>query len=99
MEELVKPTSKDKISIHKQAEQRKEEKLIGRIRPKRGHILFEINLMEKSITKAKFEKQTITLEQAKDKHKTPGKKIMINPNCVYISALNEKNAFKKLQKK
>ena len=40
----LKEISKDKIVLEKQAEQQKETKLIGKIRPKKGHTLFEVNL-------------------------------------------------------
>ena len=96
--DLVSRVKKDKIVLEKQAEQQKEEKLIGKISPERGHTLFEINESTKEIKKAVFESQTITFEQAKSKFLTPSKKVLINKGCVYISALNEKNAIKKLNK-
>ena len=96
--DLVSQVKKDKIVLEKQAEQQKEEKLIGKISPKRGHTLFEINESTKEIKKAVFESQTITFEQAKSKFLTPSKKVLINKGCVYIPALNKRNAIKKFNK-
>jgi len=94
----LKEISKDKIVLEKQAEQQKETKLIGKIRPKKGHTLFEVNEYTGEIKKAVFESQTISFEQAKSKFLTPKKKVLVNKNCIYISALNVKNLIKKLKK-
>lgn len=90
----IQPRDKDKIVLSKQAEQQKEVKLIGRIRPRKGHTLFEVNRFTGEIKKAKFESQTITLEQAKNKNLCPSKKVLINKDCVYISSLNTNNVKK-----
>jgi len=93
----LKEISKDKIVLEKQAEQQKETKLIGKIQPKKGRTLFEVNLDNWEINKAVFESQTISFEQAKSKFLTPTKKVLVNKNCIYISALNVKNLIKKLK--
>ena len=93
----LKEISKDKIVLEKQSEQQKETKLIGKIHPKKGHTLFEINLDTGVIKKAVFESQTISFEQAKSKFLTPTKKVLVNKDCIYISSLNVKNLIKKLK--
>jgi hypothetical protein len=87
----IQPLSQDKIVIEKQAEQEKQNKLVGRIIPKKGHIIFEVNLKNGDVNEAEFEK-LLLLEEIK----RPKKKIQVNKDCIYVSALNLKNLKKKL---
>jgi len=56
--DLVSQVKKDKIVLEKQAEQQKEEKLIGKISPKRGHTY--LRLMN---PRRKLKKQYLNLKQ------------------------------------
>lgn len=72
-------------------------KLAGRIRPKKNHILFEINLEEGTIERAQFEKmEDFILGRGKETIKK--KEVIMKKGCLYVSALNEKNAIKKLNR-
>jgi len=70
-----------------------EFKLIGQLRPKRGHTVWEINIEARTICEAEFEKQDIDFH-AISSGQTIRKRILRKPGCVYISALNKKNAWK-----
>lgn len=87
--------TKDKVVIVGQREMKKEVKLHGTVRPHKGHKLFELNLKTKEVKEAEFEQLDYDVKQ-----KTSGKrkKVLMKESCIYISALNEKNALKKLFK-
>jgi len=84
--------SKDKVVIVSQAEQKKISRFNGSIKIHKGHTLFEINLEEKSIVAAEFESKDYVVDGRNSL------KVLEKKNCVYIPALNEKNALKKLIK-
>lgn len=84
---------KDKISIYKQQEQKKELKLYARLLPNRGHILYEINTKNLDIQEASFNKTDIHFTKLNVK-----KSVIMKEDCFYISALNKKNAMKKYNK-
>jgi hypothetical protein len=91
---------KDEVSIVKEAKKDIQKILIGSIKPKKNHILFEINVKEKTIEFAKFDKTpTINyLDIMQDKHLAKKNKVTKKENCIYISALNNKNALKILKR-
>jgi|GEM_PF-2617850 len=73
----------------------KTEKLIHSIRPHKGHTLFEINPVTGKCVPAVFESidTTFPLNKAAAKIKIGvRKKVIAKPDCLYISALNKKNA-------
>lgn len=61
-----------------------------------GHTTFEINYELKTIEKVCFDNpEAIKFEDAKQSiKKAAPKKITVKKNCIYISALNKKNAIK-----
>lgn len=65
------------------------QRLIDSVVPYRGHTLFEINCTTGQINKAEFEEINANFSGE------VRKKIIINPNCLYISCLNKKSAKKK----
>lgn len=83
---------KDKVVNVKQAEHPKEIKWsIQKIH--KGHTLFEINLANYSINPASYEDVTANIVTGGVK-----RKVIQKPNCIYVSALNQKNALIKFQK-
>jgi len=88
----------EKIEIVNQKEVQKQEVLIGRIKPKRGHTLFEYNKLTKEIKKASFDSIDISFEKAMEKDISANKKVTINSDCLYITALNENNVRKILKR-
>tara|TARA_R110000803_G_scaffold192272_1_gene255076 strand:- start:1686 stop:2006 length:321 start_codon:yes stop_codon:yes gene_type:complete len=85
-------------SVKKQKEQR-QTSVIGRIKPNKGHILFEVDLKERTISVAEFKKCNISWIDAVNRDYSKYKKVVSNKNCIYISALNTKNVKKKLTDK
>ena len=66
------------------------QKLIASVSPYKGHTLFEINCTTGTITPAKYKEVNASFQTGAVK-----KKIIVNPNCLYISCLNKKSAAKK----
>ena len=103
----VQPLDQDKVTIVKQAQQLKQT-LVGRIRPHKGHTLFEVNLKTGVVKEAevrcdvqvKYNNPTMKAGRAvKCNSKTKiTNRVDVNPHCIYVSALNVKNLMKKLIK-
>lgn len=90
--------NKDKIELVTSSEVAKHDKeYIGTIHPHKGHRLFEINLKNETIDDAKYEEVPFVFSEDVEKQKKR-KKLIINEDCIYISALNKKNAVKHLVK-
>lgn len=87
-------TKKDKIEISVQQKQQIEREFIGSLKPKNGHIVFEINVKTGKIIPAVFDDLGIIKFTGEAFKKT----ITINKDCVYISAMNKTNALKKFRK-
>ena len=86
----------DKLEVSAQKPILKGEKLIGKIRPQRGHTTFEINIVTGEVLEAQYSAITVELKEIKSNElSVKKKKIITNENCVYISALNKDNAKKK----
>src|SRR5690349_9258703 len=65
------------------------KRMVMQTTPFKGHTLFEINCTTNEIYPAKFEETTAEITGKVHR------KIIINENCLYISCLNKKSAFKK----
>jgi len=65
------------------------EKLVGRLKPHRGHTVFEFNTKTGKLVKAEFEEPDLSKPKQ-------NKKIMVQKDCLYIAALNLKNAARKV---
>jgi len=89
---------KESIENLKPVEQKKQLQLIKKFKPQKGHTLFEINKVTGKVVKAEFEiEKEIHFDKAKKALvPSPNKKVIMRENCIYISALNIKNCFKKL---
>jgi len=91
---------KDKVEIVNQAEKKYELKKLGTITPQRGHVLFQINTQTGDIELAEYEKVDALLPTRINKADAGiVKKVLIKTGCVYVSALNKKNAIKKFNKR
>ena len=86
--------SSNSVKETRSIEQRKDEKHLGSISPKRGHTLFEINLKTKEIVPATFEEKEYRVDGANRNRRT----VVVKDDCTYISALNHHNAIRKLLK-
>lgn len=92
--EEIKEKHKDAVVQVRQAEQEKQSRHLGSIKPKRGHTLFEINLKTKEIVPATFEEKEYRVDGKNSNRRT----VVVKDDCTYISALNKNNAIKKLLK-
>jgi hypothetical protein len=77
-------------------EQKKEDKKVTTIKPHRGHTLFEWHIAENKLVKATFEKTDVDYLAVINKHNVARRKVIMKSGCIYVSALNEKNAMRKL---
>jgi hypothetical protein len=82
----------DKISEEIVKPIKKELKLIGTLRPQKGHKCFEINTITNEISEATFFEDYVSMFSSSYERK---KKLKVKEDCVYITALNQKNALKK----
>ena len=74
-----------------------ELKKIGMLTPHKGHTVYEFNYVTKELSPALFEKQDAILNP--ETMEVTGKRtILTNPKSIYFSALNIKNAEKKIRK-
>ena len=87
--------SPDKIENVRQVSIEKKTVLIGTLKPKKGHKMFEVNMKFKTITEATYDDPpAVKFSDAQIGVKSASKKITVNQDCVYISALNKKNVIK-----
>ena len=89
----------DKIENVKQTKVETQKVLIGRIKPNRGHSLFEYNTITKKITLSNFDKPAeVSYIDALKGNISVNKSVTTKENCIYISALNKKNVIKILRR-
>lgn len=97
---LEKDKIEDKVEIVKQTQAESQRVLVGRLKPERNHTLFEFNIDKKEVRKAEFKKEIeINFEDAQKGDISTSKQVDIKDGCFYVSALNEKNAWKKLKQR
>jgi mRNA-degrading endonuclease YafQ of YafQ-DinJ toxin-antitoxin module len=91
---------KDEVKIQAKKQQQKESQLdlIGRIKPKRGQFIFEINVITKEVVQAQFVNTTVNYVHALKGDFSGCNEVLIKEGFVYIAALNEANALKKFEK-
>lgn len=79
--------------------EKKELKFLGSFRRKRGLRVFEYNLKKDTLKEAEMEEIASLDFKSNKKHALSKKgKIFLNKDCVYIQALNFKNAWRKINK-
>lgn len=76
-----------------------ELKHVGTLKPKKGHRVFEVNISTLEINEAAYDEKTDFVLGNDKMKKSKRKKLVMNKDCVYVSALNAKNAIKKINKK
>lgn len=82
-----------KTELNVKKKQEIEYLLEGTIKPKKSHTIFEIDRLTGKAIRAQYKVDTVILgtnEKGKEK-------LIINPNCIYIPALNVENAEKKFK--
>jgi len=97
--DFEKEQHKDKIEITKQQQAEIQKIFDSRIIPHENHTLFEVDLKTNEIRLAEFDKKPeIKWEDAVKGFISAKKTVTKKENCIYISALNEKNAKKILKR-
>lgn len=94
----LKKEEKDRIHITQQQEKETRVQFLKRITPHENHTLWEINLDTLKIKKAEFNMQQayrLDWNWQKGKNLSAKRSLVVNKNCVYISSLSKKTAFKK----
>ena len=72
--------------------------MIGSLKPQKGHTCFQLNLSNGKITIAEFENIDADFIKAAKGDFSKKKKLVIEPNCIYATALNLENVKKKFTK-
>ena len=87
---------KAKVEITQQKDQEYQLVYQSTIIPHSGHILYEINTQTLEILKAKYHKKDYVFRSKwkKGDRDAVNSEVIINEGMVYVSALNEENAFK-----
>lgn len=90
-------TPKFELNPEEGQEQEKKLRRVGQLKPHRGHTIFKYNKKTNKLEKAKFEEDD---ERFPTELNQKGKRkiIMAEEDCIYVSALNVKNAVKRLAK-
>jgi len=70
----------------------------GSKRLHKGQILWEFHRDTRSIEKVKYEETQVDMNINTDQLKVKRHKLIIDDNCVYVIAINKKNATRKLKK-
>jgi hypothetical protein len=89
------PAKEEQIEIVSQKEVQKQLKHLGSIRLQRGHTLWEVNMKTGMITPATYETQAADFKAAAKGIQGVRRKLISKEGCMYIPALNKKNAAKK----
>jgi hypothetical protein len=102
MKELFKDFKDNEIKyeVKAQQDQRKEIKLVASDRKIPGLTLWEYNQNTGKLQKAKFKTdETLELKSlsVNPEQLRKSNKVIINENCIYFQALNERSARKKLK--
>lgn len=86
-------SSKNNIELNVKDRKKVEHSFLGNIPVKTGHFLWEINEETGEIKKAEYKRTVVVFGGGKHPEE-----LIVRPDCVYIPALNKKNAIKKYLK-
>lgn len=89
----------DQVQDVRQKEVKKQLAFIGRKVPGDGHKCYELNLETLIMSEIEPIKTDANFNEAKKGKLSGSRKINIKENCIYVTALNEKNAIKKFNKR
>lgn len=93
---------REEVAEEDQVQVKKKANLLGRMQVHPGQKLYQLNLITNKIEEPQFKEAE--LEQSKHPftgkvQMVPVRKLIIKENCIYVSALNEKNARRKFDAK
>lgn len=91
---------KDNVKFEKPAISDKKLMLVNKQRMKKNHTLYEFNFKENTITPVKYHDGDVAdFTKAIKGESLSKKRVVQQPNCVYVPALNVKNAIKHIHNK
>lgn len=94
------PIEPDRVKIVNEKQQEVKLEYLGSVRPKKGHTLFKVNTYTGEISEAEYSIEPLSLKRplTKQELKNPPvkKKVLIEKDYIYMSALNKKNVIRKL---
>lgn len=82
------------LTIKKQVKVEPDYLLEGQILPKKGQLVYEINIATLEVGEAEYERATVALFAAE----IPARKLIMKPGYLYIPAINKANALRKFKK-
>jgi len=85
----------NKVELNVKKKQEIEHVLEGNITPKKGHFVWELNEESGEVKKASYKADTVAFNANAE---VRSEKLVKNPTCIYIPALNKKNAIAKYLK-
>ena len=88
------PKTLHEVVITQKKQQEVELQYTGSIKPHRNHKVWEINLITFEVKEAEYIQEKQIFFGSNLEH-LPPRKIIMNPNCFYIAALNAKTALKR----
>lgn len=91
----LKDVNKDQVVIVSQKQVNSECRFVDNIPHKKGQIMYEFSTLTGKLTRAEFSDTVITFHKITVLRKIIHKLIM-KKNCYYVAAMNERNAFRKL---
>ena len=94
------PKNVDRIENVKQTKREQQTIFSHTSRPQKNHILYQWSFDTKTLTVAEYKPRdtVITWEDAVKGLISTKRKVIIVPNCEYVTAMNENSALKKLRK-
>ena len=87
----------DQVENVRQVQVEEQQVVVGSLMMKKGHKIFEVNRVTGYVNIAEMEQLPVSFADRKANRLSPNKsKLVINKDCVYVSALNVQNAMRKL---
>jgi hypothetical protein len=91
---MLKEVEKDQVEIVDQTKVEKKQQFVGSLKMQPNHVCWEYNVTTNELNFAKFQESQFDLHTGKPLFR----KVIVSDECLYLSALNKKNAIKKLCK-
>jgi len=91
---LKEELEKDQVEIVDQTKVEKKKQFVGTLNMFPNHVCWEYNVETNELLHAKFTETQFNMSTGKPEHR----KVEVKETCLYLSALNRKNAIKKLCK-
>jgi len=87
----------DKVENVKQVHVEEQQVIIGSLVMKKGQKIFEVNMVTGDVRIAETEEIPVNFAERQKNRLAPNRrKLVINKDCRYVSALNIQNAMRKL---